>query len=307
MIETSVIMATYKENLEFLKQSIESILNQTYSDFEFIIILDNPDNINHIQLIKEYKQKDNRIVFYINETNIGLTNTLNRGLKLAKGKYICRMDADDISMVDRIKLQKEYLENNNYDLIGGISQMIDENGNTIYSIKKVPSDYEKIKKCIRYNQVISHPTWFGKKEVFDKLQGYRNMPLCEDYDFTLRALLAGFRISNINITLLQYRMTSNSVSRSNLYEQYLFAKYITKQYTKKQIADIDDAKKYVNKHNNKKASNNYLKANIRFNVLLKDVEERKYLNLFKDGLMLMFTSKNYLNKIYRFMMVTLNS
>ena len=136
MVETSVIMATYKESIECLKQSIESIINQTYNDFEFIIILDNPDNKEHIAFINDYVCKDERIKFYINDKNMGLTNTLNRGLKLAEGKYICRMDADDISELYRMEHQKKYLEENDFDLIGGISQMIDEDGNTIYSIKK---------------------------------------------------------------------------------------------------------------------------------------------------------------------------
>ena len=161
MVETSVIMATYKESIECLKQSIESIINQTYNDFEFIIILDNPDNKEHIAFINDYVCKDERIKFYINDKNMGLTNTLNRGLELAEGKYICRMDADDISELYRMEHQKKYLEENDFDLIGGISQMIDEDGNTIYSIKKVPTNFKKIKKCIKYNQVISHPTWFG--------------------------------------------------------------------------------------------------------------------------------------------------
>ena len=148
MVETSVIMATYKESIECLKQSIESIINQTYNDFEFIIILDNPDNKEHIAFINDYVCKDERIKFYINDKNMGLTNTLNRGLELAEGKYICRMDADDISELYRMEHQKKYLEENDFDLIGGISQMIDEDGNTIYSIKKVPTDFKKIKKCI---------------------------------------------------------------------------------------------------------------------------------------------------------------
>ena len=307
MVETSVIMATYKEEIRFLKQSIESILNQTYKDFEYIIILDNPENQEHIQLIKEYEKNDQRIRFYINEKNLGLTNTLNRALSLANGKYICRMDADDISISHRIEIQKKYLEENNYDLIGGISKMIDENENEIYSIKKVPADFKKIKKCIRYNQVISHPTWFGKKEVFDQLDGYRNIPLCEDYDFTLRAILKGYKISNVNVNVLNYRMTTNSISRTSLFEQYLFEKYITKQYSQNKIANIDDAKKYVDKHHDEKKAKRYLKANVRFNEALKDIEEKKYLKFLKDGFLLTFTSWNYLNKIYRFLMVTLNS
>ena len=307
MVETSVIMATYKESIECLKQSIESIINQTYNDFEFIIILDNPDNKEHIAFINDYVCKDERIKFYINDKNMGLTNTLNRGLKLAEGKYICRMDADDISELYRMEHQKKYLEENEFDLIGGISQMIDEDGNTIYSIKKVPTNFKKIKKCIKYNQVISHPTWFGKKEVFDKLNGYRNMPLCEDYDFTLRAILQGFKISNVNECVLKYRMTKDSISRSNLFEQYLFARYITKQYSEGKVSEVEEAKAYVKKNLSDKNAKRYLKGNERFNNALNNLEEKQYIQFIANGIALLFTSKYYLDKIFRFVMVYLNS
>lgn len=307
MVETSVIMATYKESIECLKQSIESIINQTYNDFEFIIILDNPDNKEHIAFINDYVCKDERIKFYINDKNMGLTNTLNRGLKLAEGKYICRMDADDISELYRMEHQKKYLEENDFDLIGGISQMLDEDGNTIYSIKKVPTNFKKIKKCIKYNQVISHPTWFGKKEVFDKLNGYRNMPLCEDYDFTLRAILQGFKISNVNECVLKYRMTKDSISRSNLFEQYLFARYITKQYSEGKVSEVEEAKAYVKKNLSDKNAKRYLKGNERFNNALNNLEEKQYIQFIANGIALLFTSKYYLDKIFRFVMVYLNS
>ena len=307
MVETSVIMATYKESIECLKQSIESIINQTYNDFEFIIILDNPNNKEHIAFINDYVCKDERIKFYINDKNMGLTNTLNRGLKLAEGKYICRMDADDISELYRMEHQKKYLEENDFDLIGGISQMIDEDGNTIYSIKKVPTNFKKIKKCIKYNQVISHPTWFGKKEVFDKLNGYRNMPLCEDYDFTLRAILQGFKISNVNECVLKYRMTKDSISRSNLFEQYLFARYITKQYSEGKVSEVEEAKAYVKKNLSDKNAKQYLKGNERFNNALNNLEEKQYIQFIANGIALLFTSKYYLDKIFRFVMVYLNS
>ena len=307
MVETSVIMATYKESIECLKQSIESIINQTYNDFEFIIILDNPDNKEHIAFINDYVCKDERIKFYINDKNMGLTNTLNRVLNLAEGKYICRMDADDISELYRMEHQKKYLEENDFDLIGGISQMIDEDGNTIYSIKKVPTNFKKIKKCIKYNQVISHPTWFGKKEVFDKLNGYRNMPLCEDYDFTLRAILQGFKISNVNECVLKYRMTKDSISRSNLFEQYLFARYITKQYSEGKVSEVEEAKAYVKKNLSDKNAKRYLKGNERFNNALNNLEEKQYIQFIANGIALLFTSKYYLDKIFRFVMVYLNS
>lgn len=303
----SIIMSTYKEDENLLREAIESILSQTYRNFEFIIILDNPKNELHKKVIQLYAEQDERIRFYSNNSNMGLTASLNRGLSLARGEYICRMDADDVSLPSRLEKQIVYLETNHFDLIGGITQMIDEKGNTIYSIKNIPTDYEKIKKVLRYGQCIAHPTWLGKKSVFMKLGGYRNMPLCEDYDFTLRAVLSGFKVSNLNETVLKYRMTSNSISRSNLYEQYLYMTYITKEYSKGKVADVNDASDYVKTHNNASKSDRYLKANVIFNRMLKEMEEKQLFPFIKDGFQLLFTSRSYLNKIYRFALLTINS
>lgn len=303
----SVIMSTYKEDERLLRESIESILNQTYKDFEYIIILDYPDNDVHKRVIEEYALKDDRIHFYINEKNMGLTDSLNRGLSLCHGEYIARMDADDISLPDRLERQMEYLEKNHYDLIGGITEMINENGSLLYSIKNVPTDPKKINKALRYSQCIAHPTWLGKKEVFEKNAGYRHMPLCEDYDFTLRAVLNGFVISNLNEAVLKYRMTSNSISRSNLFEQYLYMSYITNEYKNNCIASVDKAYAYVQQHLNEKDSTKYLKANVIFNRMLQEMSDKQFLSFIKDGFCLLFSSKYYLNKIYRFMMLSLNS
>lgn len=303
----SVIMSTYKEDERLLRESIESILNQTYRDFEYIIILDYPDNDIHKSVIEEYAFKDNRIHFYINEKNMGLTDSLNRGLSLCHGEYIARMDADDISLPNRLERQMKYLEKNHYDLIGGITEMINENGSLLYSIKSVPTDPKKINKALRYSQCIAHPTWLGRKEVFEKNAGYRHMPLCEDYDFTLRAVLNGFVVSNLNEAVLKYRMTSNSISRSNLFEQYLYMSYITNEYKNKGIASVDKAYAYVQQHLNEKDSDKYLKANVIFNRMLQEMSDKQFLSFIKDGFCLLFSSKYYLNKIYRFMMLSLNS
>lgn len=303
----SVIMSTYKEDERLLRESIESILNQTYKNFEYIIILDYPDNDVHKSVIEEYALKDDRIHFYINEKNMGLTDSLNRGLSLCHGEYIARMDADDISLLDRLERQMKYLEKNHYDLIGGITEMINENGSLLYSIKSVPTDPKKINKALRYSQCIAHPTWLGRKEVFEKNAGYRHMPLCEDYDFTLRAVLNGFVISNLNEPVLKYRMTSNSISRSNLFEQYLYMSYITNEYRNNCIASVDKAYAYVQQHLNEKDSNKYLKANVIFNRMLQEMSDKQLLSFIKDGFCLLFSSKYYLNKIFRFIMLSICS
>lgn len=301
----SVIMSTYKEEERLLRESIESILNQTYRDFEFIIILDNPDNEIHKRVIQEYVEKDSRICFRINSDQHGRTIALNRAIGLSKGDYIAIMDADDIALPNRLEDELEYIIQNDYDLIGGITQVIDEEGNDLYGIKKVPSDSNKIYKCLKYGQVIAHPTWLGKRDVFISLDGYRPIPLCEDYDFTLRAALKGYRISNLNKTVLKYRMTTKSVSRSNLFEQYLYLCFITKAYKNGMEVDVEEAKSYVKNHNDLKCSKRYSRANVIFNRMLKEMETKQILPFVKDGFCLLFASKYFLDRIRRFFMLSI--
>lgn len=296
----SVLMATYKEEEVFLRQAIESVLDQTFRDFELIIVLDNPENELHKKIICEYAAKDSRIRFLINEKNMGLPRSLNRGLKEAQGEFIARMDADDISYPYRFEKQMQYLKDNHYDLIGGLPVMIDKNGKVIYSIGKVPSDSRKIRKALQFGQVIAHPTWMGRRAVFTDLEGYRPIPLCEDYDFTLRASLKGYTISNLMEPVLRYRVTQNSLSRSSLYKQYLYMRFLTDAYKKGKAADMQEADRYVEVHNDPVSAGRYLKANGIFNDMLTDLTEKKYLPFIGKGFRLLFTSGQYLDKIYRF-------
>ncbi len=300
-----MVMSTYKEPEGLLRQAVESILGQTYKDFEFVIILDCPDNELHKGVIRDYQKKDDRIKFYINEKNMGLAASLNKGIEKSTGTYICRMDADDISLPRRLELQKKYLEEKKADLIGGLTQVIDETGELLYSIHHIPEQHDEILKALRYNQVLPHPTWFGRRRVFEALKGYRQIPLCEDSDFTLRAALHGFRLSNLNETVLQYRMSNKSISRDHLFEQYLYLRYITSQYRKGKVTDVEAAKTYVASKNKTFVARRYGRANARFNALLKDLEEKKFLSFFIDGVRFTFTSCYYLDKVYRLARVSL--
>ncbi len=300
-----MVMSTYKEPEHLLRQSVESILGQTYKNFEFIIILDHPENEMHKRVISEYQKMDDRIKFYINEKNLGLASSLNKGIEKSKGTYICRMDADDISLPKRLEHQKKYLEKMGADLIGGLTQVIDDKGELLYSINHVPEKHKEILKALRYNQVLAHPTWFGRRKVFESLNGYREIPLCEDSDFTLRAALKGFRLSNLNEAVLKYRMSNKSISRDHLFEQYLYLRYITSEYRRGQITDIEKAKSYVDAKNKSTVAKRYGKANARFNGLLKDLEERRWIPFFVDGVRFTFTSFYYLDKVYRLARVSL--
>jgi len=228
MSKISVIMSIYKESKDELEKSIYSILNQTFTDFEYIIVIDNPIDKWRVDYVKSISDK--RIKLIINEKNLGLTKSLNIALSYAKGKYIARMDADDISMPNRLEKELDYLIKNNLDMCGSyVTCFIGEK-----DIKKIkfPVTYKGIKKVAYIQNCIAHPTFFVKKEIYDCLKGYNNVIACEDYDFLLRALDKGYKIGNVPEVLLKYRISPSSISRSNPGKQILISNYIKKFYKK---------------------------------------------------------------------------
>ena len=125
----SVIMACYNEEKEWVRESINSILGQSFDDFEYIIVLDNPNNKLLRDYLEEIKKIDDRIKLIINDKNEGLVSSLNKAIKYSTGEYIARMDSDDISMNNRLEIQYEYLENNpEISLISSKAIIINENG-----------------------------------------------------------------------------------------------------------------------------------------------------------------------------------
>ena len=218
----SVILPAYNAQ-DTIAEAIQSIIKQTYEDWELIVINDGSTDGTK-SVIQTFK--DNRIKFYDNLGNKGLVFTLNRALSIARGFYIARMDADDISLPNRFEDQLAYLIDNNLDLIGCETMHIDEFGSVL--LDKANSAYSPntISKCLRYDNCIAHPTWLGKKEVFTQLGGYRNIHSCEDYDFLLRAKINNFKIGVCNNVLLKYRIVGTGISQSNLLKQNLYMKYL---------------------------------------------------------------------------------
>ena len=138
-VEITVLMSVYNTPIEQLKQAIESILNQTYINFEFLIICDGIKN-EDIDFIKGFK--DERITLEINDKNIGLVKSLNKGLKIAKGKYIARMDTDDIAYPDRLEKEIKFMkENPQYAIVAGKANFFDESG--IYGTSKIYGEIQK--------------------------------------------------------------------------------------------------------------------------------------------------------------------
>lgn len=235
--EVSVLMSVYNEEVPILEEAIESILKQTYRDIEFVIVLDNPLKEELKQILSQYSQADRRIKVLVNEQNLGLVKSLNRGLALCTGRYIARMDADDRSSVGRIETQKRYLEEHGYDFIFSNVTYIDQHGNFLSETADRELNEAQLKKVLSTLNISNHPTWFVRKEVFETLRGYREIPYCEDYDFILRSLLHGYRVGKQNASLLRYRVREEGISRTHALNQFLNMRGLAKVYRKGRIND----------------------------------------------------------------------
>lgn len=229
----SVLLPLYNEPESIARLAVDSIINQTYRNLEIILLLDNPNNEVLINMMKQYKGMDQRITIHINDINKGLPDTLNIGIGIAKGDYIARMDGDDISALNRIEKQIQFLqEHHEIALIGTNAYIINEKGDIIGEYHKVSTDFSQ-KIMLKYLVInLIHPTWLGKAEIFRKCK-YRNFMYCEDYDFMIRAYALGYNFYNMQEKLLYYRIQQTdlrSLSRKYAYEQYINTLRIKTQF-----------------------------------------------------------------------------
>lgn len=210
MPKISVLMPVYNTKAAYLKESIESILNQTFSDFEFIIINDGSEN-NAEEVILSYTDK--RIRYIKNKENIGLIKTLNKGLRESKGEYIARMDSDDIALPERFIKQVEFMnENLNVGVSGTWLKTFGDELKT--RIEKYPSSCEEIKVKMLFSCPIAHPTAFIRKSLFVKYNLFYSEDYvhAEDYELWSRANKY-FDFANIPESLVQYRCHKNQISQ----------------------------------------------------------------------------------------------
>lgn len=196
----SVLMSVYNGE-KYLCEAIESILNQTFKDFEFLIINDGSTDKTG-KILESYE--DSRIRIINNKENIGLTKSLNKGLKLAKGKYIARMDADDISLPKRFEKQVKFMDKNSEIAVCGTWLKLI--GNNIGDIWKVPSDSETLRSLMLFYPALYHPTTFIRKALLEKYNlRYDESFICsQDYDLWAR-MAEKLKISNLKEVLLFHR------------------------------------------------------------------------------------------------------
>ncbi len=208
MPKISVVMPAYNAE-KYIGEAIDSILNQTFSDFEFIIINDGSTDRTK-EIILEYD--DPRIVFLENEKNCGIVTTLNKGLDRARGEYIARMDADDISLPNRFEKQVQYMDKHRE--IGVLGSGIMKFGDEIIDEKRVFSQKpNKLKAELLFTTCIAHPTVMMRKAILDEFQIRYEIGFAGAEDFLMWWRLAQkTNIASLSDILLNYRIHKSQVS-----------------------------------------------------------------------------------------------
>lgn len=216
----SVLMSTYKnDNPEYLKQAIESMLNQTVPPEQYVIVEDGPLPDQLEDVIRSYEEKYGTLFTVVRKPkNEGLASALNTGIKAARNDLLARMDSDDISMSERCEKELQaFDEDPDLDICG--CQLVefindDPKQKTLYRI--VPCTNEEIKKFMRRRQPFNHPSVMYKKSSVVKFHGYRKLMRKEDFDLFSRMITGGCRCRNINEVLYLYRNNeANYVRRKN--------------------------------------------------------------------------------------------
>lgn len=197
----SILMPVYN-TAPYLKEAVDSMLSQTFTDFELIVLNDcSPD---YAEMVLDTCH-DSRIVRYKGEKNVGLSNVLNVGIGMARGRYIARMDSDDLSLPNRLQVQVEYLENHSdIDLVSVGMQLFGARED-VWIREQHP---EKVKINALFHSPVLHASSMWRKEAFERegLRFRQEMVPAEDYDLWTRALVKGLKLVNLPEVLYRYRI-----------------------------------------------------------------------------------------------------
>lgn len=229
MPKVSVLMPAYNAE-KYIAESIESILNQTFQDFELIII-DDCSSDNTWNIMQEYAKKDDRINIFKNEKNLGIGGNRNRLINLARGKYIVWQDNDDISLPERVEKQYTYMEENiGVGILGGYLQLFNEKENL--SVRKYATDDGSLRKTIFRYSPVAQPATMIRRSCFDEVGGYDFAnPLIEDIDMSFR-IGSKYKFANLPEIIIKYRQNENSVTFTRLKTMELNTLKIRKKYVK---------------------------------------------------------------------------
>lgn len=215
----SVVMTVFNED-KYVSRAIESILNQTLKNFEFIIVNDASSD-KSLSVIRSYMRKDKRIRLINNRKNLKLPHSLNLGVSQAKANFIARMDADDIALPKRLQKECRFLKTHpNVAIVGSNILIVDEEEH-IVSKREYSTNSVKLKQTMLRYSPFAHPSVMFRKDIFEEFGGYNKLlNFCEDIDYWFR-IGTTYEFGNIPEFLLRYTLKKNSVTHANLHKQEL--------------------------------------------------------------------------------------
>lgn len=223
----SVVMSVYNDE-NYISEAIDSILNQSFKEFEFIIINDGSTD-RTLKILKEYEKKDSRVVL-INQENKGLTKSLNIGIKKAKGGYIARMDSDDISHPQRLQKQIKFLKlNKEYALVGTNIEKIDKDAKHI-EFNTTKYNNEEIQKTLSIRNCFAHGSVMIKRElVGEELYYDEAFRYAQDYRLWTK-IAKKFKVANLKEPLYKLRIHNNSISQEKVEQQSIYAGIVAYEF-----------------------------------------------------------------------------
>lgn len=209
----SVLMPISKLD-EFFELALDSILVQSFKNFELIILANGCSDVEFLRLSK-IATLDARII--LKKLNVcGLMFALNYGIEISRAEIIARMDCDDVSMENRFQLQYDYLiDNKDIDVVGGRIELIDVDGVKINKLFKYYETHEQIIKVLPFRNPLCHPGLMFRKTALIKVWGYRFGFMSEDHEMFIRMMCAGIKFHNLNSCVLQYRRHPNQITNND--------------------------------------------------------------------------------------------
>lgn len=212
----SILMSVYSgEKPEYLRQSIDSMINQSYRTNDFVLVCDGmlTDELNEV--VKEYEQRFGDVFHVVRlEKNVGTGQCANIGIDACVNEYIVKMDSDDIALPDRCEKQLEFLfEHPELDMCGAFIEEFDTDTNESIAVKRTPECNDEIHKYARRRNPFNNQTLVFKKSMAKKIGGYTTVKRCEDYDFVVRMLHNGAKGANIQEVLVRYRVSKSNYER----------------------------------------------------------------------------------------------
>jgi glycosyltransferase involved in cell wall biosynthesis len=229
----SAIMIVYN-GAHFIESAIRSVLEQTYSDFELLILNDGSTDKTE-EVILSMASLDSRIRYLKNDTNMGLSYSRNKIIRNANGNYIAVTDSDDISISTRFEKQMNFLlANSSMAVLGSAVTLMNDKGE-LFDIWHYPIEHKEIEEGLKTACVIANPASIFKKDVFTEVNGYNEqLTICEDWDFFVRAAKI-FSCHNLSEPLIHYRIHNNNISKNKLEHTIIYSAYLSGQVHEKHL------------------------------------------------------------------------